>query len=101
MSFDDKGRGAISGKEQDLYAFRTPGLRDVAGTAPYMHDGSLATLREVVEFYYRSTPVRAPGGLPLSFEPLNSRSFSEIPLIVAFLEALSGETPHTAHPHSP
>lgn len=91
VSFLDRGRGAVTGDDQDLYAFRTPGLRDVANTAPYMHDGSLATLAEVVEFYYRSTPMTAPGGLRLDLEFLNYRSFSEIPLIVAFLESLSGE----------
>jgi cytochrome c peroxidase len=100
-SFDDKGRGTITGEQQDLYTFRTPGLRDVAGTAPYMHDGSLRTLSEVVAFYYRSTSGSAPGGLPLSFEPLNYRSFSEIALIVAFLESLSGTPPDTARPELP
>ena len=100
-SYRDKGRGAITGAKQELYAFRTPGLRDVASTAPYMHDGSLATLTEVVEFCYRSTPVRAPGGLPLAFGPLNYRSFSEIPLLVAFLESLAGETPDAAPPRLP
>ena len=101
VSFDDEGRGAITGQAEDRYAFRTPGLRDVAKTAPYMHDGSLATLTEVVEFYYRSTPVRAPDGLPLSFEPLSYRSFSEIPLIVAFLNALSGVAQDTGQAHLP
>jgi cytochrome c peroxidase len=100
-SFLDKGRGAINGDEQDLFAFRTPGLRDVANTAPYMHDGSLRTLTDVVEFYYRSTSMTAPGGLRLSFEPLNYRSFSEIPLVVAFLESLSGEPPDTSPPQLP
>jgi cytochrome c peroxidase len=99
VSLHDKGRGAITGDSNDFYAFRTPGLRNIADTAPYMHDGSQRTLGEVVEFYYRSTAPGA-GSLPLSFEPLNSRSFSEIPLIVAFLESLSGELPAiTAQPH--
>jgi cytochrome c peroxidase len=100
-SFLDKGRGAITGDEQDLFTFRTPGLRDVANTAPYMHDGSLARLADVVEFYYRSTSMTAPGGLRLSFEPLNYRSFSEIPLVVAFLESLSGEPPDPTPPDLP
>jgi len=96
VSFQDKGRGAVTGNKQDLYTFRAPGLRDVKKTAPYMHDGSLATLTDVVEFYYRSTSIRAPGGLPLSFESLNYRSFSEIALVVSFLESLSGEPPDIA-----
>ena len=101
MSFYDRGRGAITGNEQDLYTFRTPGLHDVAKSGPYMHDGSLKTLTEVVEFYYRSTAMPPPGGLPLSFEPLNYRSFSEIPLIVVFLQSLSGEMPDAAQPRLP
>jgi cytochrome c peroxidase len=49
--FADTGRYRTSGDESDLGAFRTPSLRNVAVTAPYMHDGSLATLEDVIEFY--------------------------------------------------
>jgi cytochrome c peroxidase len=93
VGYRDPGRGAITGARQHQYTFRTPGLRDVARTAPYMHDGSFQTLEEVVEFYYRSTPAPPPGGLTLDFEPLIGRSFSEVAPIVAFLEALTGEAP--------
>ena len=99
-SFEDQGRGAITGDNLDVHAFRTPGLRDVARTAPYMHNGSLKTLTEVVEFYYRST-APPPGGLTLSFAPLIGRSYSEIFPIVAFLEALSGNAPAVAPPQLP
>src|SRR6185503_1070403 len=47
----DRGRAAITGKADDEGAFRTPSLRNVELTAPYMHDGSLATIEEVVDFY--------------------------------------------------
>lgn len=47
----DVGRMKVTGKPTDWAAFKTPTLRNVADTAPYMHDGSLANLREVVEFY--------------------------------------------------
>ncbi len=47
----DLGRFEISKMEGDKGAFKTPSLRDIARTAPYMHDGSLATLEEVVEYY--------------------------------------------------
>lgn len=45
----------ITGKPADIGKFRTPSLRNVAVTAPYMHDGSIATLEEAVEheLYYR------------------------------------------------
>ena len=47
----DLGRFAETGEEADRGAFKTPSLRNIADTAPYMHDGSLATLLEVVEHY--------------------------------------------------
>ena len=47
----DKGRQAISNLLGDRGTFKTPSLRDVARTAPYMHDGSMNTLEEVVEYY--------------------------------------------------
>lgn len=48
---NDKGRSAISGKEKDLGAFKIPGLRNIAITAPYMHNGMFKTLMEVIEHY--------------------------------------------------
>ena len=67
--FTDLGRGAINGQVYDNGRFRNPGLRNVALTAPYMHDGRFATLEEVVEHYHsggryaenRSANVRALG----------------------------------------
>lgn len=48
---NDKGRIVISGNEKDLGAFKTPGLRNIAVTAPYMHNGMFKTLMEVIEHY--------------------------------------------------
>lgn len=45
------GRQALTGRTGDLGKFRVPSLRNVAVTAPYMHDGSVATLRDVIEHY--------------------------------------------------
>jgi cytochrome c peroxidase len=53
----DLGRGAVTGRLEDTGAFKTPSLRNVALTAPYMHDGSLATLEDVIEHYNK-------GGIP-------------------------------------
>jgi len=53
----DEGRKLISKLEGDRGAFKTPTLREIARTAPYMHDGSLATLEDVVEHYNK-------GGVP-------------------------------------
>jgi cytochrome c peroxidase len=56
------GRFAITGRPQDLGAFRTPSLRNVARTAPYMHDGSVATLEQAIEheLYYRGLATGQP-----------------------------------------
>jgi cytochrome c peroxidase len=47
------GRFLVTHEHKDIGAFKTPQLRNVAKTAPYMHDGSEATLRDVIEFYDR------------------------------------------------
>lgn len=91
----------MTGRREDLYRFRTPSLRQVADTAPYMHDGSLATLEDVVPFYYRDMPATGPEGLPLDAEPLLDHSFSEVAPIVAFLKALSAEPPAIVRPSLP
>ena len=49
----DSGRYLVTERDEDLGAFKTPTLREVARTAPYMHDGSVTTLEEVIEFYDR------------------------------------------------
>ena len=49
--YPDPGLAAHTGRDEDNGAFRAPSLRNVAVTAPYMHDGSIATLDEVIDFY--------------------------------------------------
>ncbi len=51
----DQGLGAITGKASDMGLFKTPSLRNLSFTAPYMHDGRFNTLEEVVEFYNSQT----------------------------------------------
>ncbi len=48
---DDRGRGAVLRIEAAEHAFKTPGLRELGRSAPYMHDGSLATLPDVIRHY--------------------------------------------------
>jgi len=48
---DDRGRGAVLRLEAAEHAFKTPGLREIGRSAPYMHDGSLATLEDVIRHY--------------------------------------------------
>ena len=84
----DPGRFAVTGKEADRGAFKTPTLREVALTAPYMHDGSIATLENVIEFYTR-------GGNPNphldeELRPLRLTA-EEKEALLDFLKSLSGE----------
>ena len=66
----DPGRFAVSGRNADRGAMRTPGLRNVELSAPYMADGRLATLEEVVAFYDRGGDFRAANLAP-EMQPLN------------------------------
>lgn len=83
----DEGRAAVTGKRYHRGAFKTPTLREVALTAPYMHDGSIATLEQVVEFYDRGG--KANPHLDENIQPLRL-SAEEKRAIVAFLRTLSG-----------
>ena len=59
----NRGVFEITGKARDMGAFRAPSLRNVARTAPYMHDGSIATLGEAVDHYANGGRVIAEGPL--------------------------------------
>ena len=89
-SLADAGRFAITGNSNDLGRFKTPGLRNVAVTAPYMHDGRFETLEQVVSYY----------NTPFMFvdDPKNIDSLLQKPLrltvdekqdLVAFLKTLT------------
>jgi cytochrome c peroxidase len=93
-SFADEGRAIVTGEPRHRGAFKTPGLRDVSKHAPYMHDGSLATLRDVVEFYNRGgtpNPWRSGRLRPLGLGP------QDVDALVAFLESLDSGS-ETEHP---
>jgi cytochrome c peroxidase len=84
----DVGRFAVTKREEDWGQFKTPTLRDIARTAPYMHDGSLKTLAEVVDFYDKGGEKNR--NLDERMKPLNL-SAQEKKDLVAFLESLNGE----------
>jgi len=86
----DLGRFVITNEDKDRGAFKTPTLRNIEQTAPYMHDGSQKTLEEVVEWY-------AKGGHP---NPHLSDKIKKLDLtdqekkdLVAFMKALTGKFP--------
>jgi cytochrome c peroxidase len=91
--FTDVGRYAVTREERDRGAFKTPTLRDVALTAPYMHDGSMTTLEEVVDFYAaggRPNPSLDPQFRRVALPPDDRRA------LVAFLHALNGDDRRSA-----
>lgn len=87
--FVDKGRGGVTGNRFDNGKFRTPTLRNIALTAPYMHDGRFETLEEVIDAY-------AEGGHGVENEDPNITGFPlterEKRALVAFLKTLTDES---------
>lgn len=84
----DLGRYMVTKNPEEIGAFKTPTLREISRTAPYMHDGRFATLEEVVDFYNRggiANPNLDNNVLPLDLTSEEKRD------LVAFLRALNGE----------
>jgi cytochrome c peroxidase len=97
----DEGRKDFTGMDSDLGKFRVPSLRDIANTGPYFHDGSVETLEEAVK-------IMAEGGiandnLDKMLKAVGEEELSEEDqaAIVAFLEALTGDTPVIDPPELP
>lgn len=85
---EDLGRFDVSRAERDKGAFKTPTLRSIVETAPYMHDGVFKTLEEVIEFMNNgggANPNLSPLVKPLNLTPEEKAD------LVAFLNALTGE----------
>jgi len=91
----DLGRFVVSKVETDKGAFKTPTLRNIEQTGPYMHDGSEVTLTQVVEFYNRGG-VKNPW-LSKEMKPLNLNP-QEVRAIVAFLQSLTGDVNNIVPP---
>jgi cytochrome c peroxidase len=83
----DSGRFAVTRADRDLGAFKTPTLREVACSAPYMHDGSLRTLGDVIAFYDHGGHVNPQ--LDAEIRPLRLDREEQRSLI-EFLQALGG-----------
>ena len=87
---DDAGRYGVTALDGDRGAFKTPSLRNVALTAPYMHDGSLATLEDVIDFYVGGGT--ANPNLDPEISPLNL-TMEEKRKLIALLRSLTGSAP--------
>ncbi len=99
--FPNRGLYESTAKPEDMGAFRAPGLRNVAVTGPYMHDGSIASLEAVIDFYseggrvIRSGPDQGDGRLNPHKSGLIARiglSDEEKEDLLAFLKSLTDET---------
>jgi cytochrome c peroxidase len=94
----DLGRFFATGRDRDKNRFKTPTLRDVALSAPYLHDGSARTLRQVIDLYDQGglrSEGRDPEMRPLELTPQEKDD------LVAFLEALTGRTVDRVPPRLP
>ncbi|SEN21802.1 cytochrome c peroxidase [Mesobacillus persicus] len=102
INTDDVGRFAVTGDESDIGRIRTPSLYGITHTEPYMRDGSLATLEEVIDYYDRG----GDGHPNTSFfmkqfmNPLGLTEEEKDDLL-AFLEVLGGEPPVYTKPELP
>lgn len=89
-SLSDKGRFNISKKTEDLGKFKTPSLRNIAITAPYMHNGMFKTLEEVVEFYNNTRDVvKNPINIDSSLAKPLGLSHQEKADLVNFMKTLT------------
>ena len=88
----DLGRYEVTFDPTDLWRYKTPSLRNVALTAPYMHNGALLTLEEVIDYYDRGG-TRADGQDP-RISPLHL-SAQEKQALLAFLHSLTGDNVHS------
>lgn len=85
---NDVGRFEVTLKESDRWAYKTPSLRNVSRTPPYMHDGSIATLEDVIEYY--SSGAAAKFGNNGYLVHLNLAA-DEKAALAAFLRSLDGD----------
>lgn len=88
--FADVGRFGETKTSADMGAFKTPTLRNVANTAPYMHDGSLKTLKDVVDFYAGGGNSNTYLDKQIRVLQLTGQDRADL---VEFLKSLSGEMP--------
>ncbi|RSK33868.1 cytochrome-c peroxidase [Hymenobacter metallilatus] len=98
LTFTDPGRGGVTNLPADRGKFKAPSLRNIAQTAPYMHDGRFSTLEQVLDHYNEHIQVNSPGVDPnvlLSNTPNGTKldlTAQEKAQLVAFLKTLTDST---------
>ena len=97
---ENPGRYAIEPDEALKGAFKTPTLRDVALTAPYMHNGAYETLEEVVE-HYDTGGFENAGNLSPDMKPSLNLSEKDKKALVAFMKSLTGDPVNISLPQLP
>ncbi|MFN7249427.1 MAG: cytochrome c peroxidase [Anaerobacillus sp.] len=102
INSDDIGRFAVTEEDRDLGRIRTPGLYGITHTAPYMRDGSIETLEEVIEFYNRGGDSHPNKSIFMTMfmSELNLTADEKADLL-AFLKVLGGEPPIIEKPTLP
>lgn len=95
---DDAGRKDATKADADQGKFKVPSLRNVALTAPYFHDGSIATLEDAVAFMAKGGNKNPNLSAKLKPQKLSARESRQLKL---FLEALTGQSTYTAEPSLP
>jgi cytochrome c peroxidase len=95
---EDKGRTEVSKDPKDLHAFKTPGLREIAARAPYMHHGEVATLEAVIGHYVgggEKRPTLSPQMRPVALGEQDVKD------LAAFMRSLSSPHTNLAMPNLP
>jgi cytochrome c peroxidase len=90
-NISDPGRYGVTHDESDRGKFKTPSLRNVALTAPYMHDGSLKDLKQVLDFYIGGG--NSHSNLDKEIRTLDFLTGQERRDLLSFLNSLTGEMP--------
>jgi cytochrome c peroxidase len=95
---EDMGRYRITRRSEDMGSFKTPTLRNITQTAPYMHNGIFKTLEEVIEFYDKGG-IKNPN-LDMQMKPLGLTAQEKFHLL-EFLKTLTGPLPDSNSPELP
>jgi cytochrome c peroxidase len=93
---EDPGRYLITGDKKDWKAFRTPTLREISRTGPYMHNGVYNTLDEVIDFFNSGG-----GKMNKHLKPLGLNDEEKMQLKAFLAEALTGEEITITYPRVP